>query len=331
MKKKIISITTAFAFLSCGDGPSVILNTTSASASSTLASSANYAYEAKNALDGNPATAWVEGVKGDGLGESLQVTFDGKAKVKEFAIINGFAENHASLGDLYPLNNRVKKLRIVFDDGEESVDLRDGVKELQTIKFAKPHESMGAKIVISEVYKGSKWDDTVVSEIQFIGAGKGKKIESSGPATGGENKPTLLKVGTTGKTEKFEITLISVSTKGYVGQYVADTLMGEKAPEGATFIAISYKLKNISKEPIGAFSVPSVKLVSPEGTKYDENAAAGVFYKIEQKMDEKILSDINPSITIRTGTIFEVAKELWQKKGWKIIFDADSDIEYAAN
>lgn len=318
-----------YLIVGCGDGPLVTLNMTGINASSTLPTSPNYPYDAQNAIDGDKSTAWVEGIKGDGLGESLQIAFEGSAKVKEISVINGFTVIDPQLGDLYFLNNRVKTLRISFDDGEEIVNLKDSNKDYQNIKFSKMHVSLQAKVTIVEVFKGSRWDDTAIGDIHFIGHGKRLPEKKSTTASAGGQ--SLLKIGSTGRTSKFEITLTSVEQQSSVGQYIGNTLLGEKAPDGAVFIAVSYKLKNSTQEPIGSFSMPSIKLISPEGTKYDENMSATVFFRTAQKTEEKALSDLNPGITIRSGSVFEVSKDLWKKRGWKLLFDADSDVEFAAN
>lgn len=84
-------------------------------ASSTLEHKAGL-YAAENLYDVNPATAWVEGVKGDGIGEGvqLQLSFPSDYGEESFylvdgiSVVNGYAKN----SDLFLKNNRVKKLKI---------------------------------------------------------------------------------------------------------------------------------------------------------------------------------------------------------------------------
>ncbi|MBS0618733.1 MAG: hypothetical protein JSR44_11130 [Spirochaetes bacterium] len=147
--------------------PATAFTVASASASSHLPASANYSHEAAKAFDGYRASAWGEGAKGDGIGESIAATFDGTVKIKSIGIINGFTDTHATFGNLYPLNNRVKKAKLIFDDGEETLVFEDGKESEQTIKLASAHSTKSAKLVILEVYKGAKWDDTLVSELAF--------------------------------------------------------------------------------------------------------------------------------------------------------------------
>lgn len=133
------------------------------------------------------------------------------------------------------------------------------------------------------------------------------------------------KIGDKMKTDKFEITVSPVAIRTTVG-----TLMKETASTGAVFVAIPYKFKNISKEPVSTTDAPDIKLVSPEGTEYDPAVGASMSYSMERKNDNKIISDINPGITQNDSTVFEVAKEEWAKKGWKIRISADKTLDVIA-
>jgi len=147
--------------------PATAVTIASASASSHLPTSANYNHEAAKAFDGYRATAWGEGAKGDGIGENVTAIFGDAVKIKSIGIINGFTDTNATLGNLYPLNNRVKKAKLIFDDGEETLVFEDAKESEQKIKLASAHSTKSAKLVILEVYKGAKWDDTLISELAF--------------------------------------------------------------------------------------------------------------------------------------------------------------------
>ncbi|HOV09005.1 MAG TPA: hypothetical protein PK482_07825, partial [Spirochaetota bacterium] len=72
-------------------------------------------------------------------------------------------------------------------------------------------------------------------------------------ACGGSSEPDLQgKLNEAIKTDKFEVTVTSVTPRGWVG----NEIFNEKAPAGAIFIAVIFNYKNISKEPISSFSVP---------------------------------------------------------------------------
>jgi len=136
-------------------------------------------------------------------------------------------------------------------------------------------------------------------------------------------KKTGWKIGDSIKTEKFEVKVSSATT----GTIVGGEYMKEKAAEGAIFVIVNFSYKNITKEPIGSFSVPNMKIIDPNGTKYDETSGATSYYQAEIEINKKAFSDINPGITQKDATVFEVSKELWKSNGWKLIIDADKDIE----
>lgn len=138
-----------------------------------------------------------------------------------------------------------------------------------------------------------------------------------------EQQQAAWKAGDAIKTEKFEITVSSVTNRGSVG----GEFMSEKAADGALFVVVNFKYKNITKEPITAFSMPDMKIVDPNGTEYDEASGATAYYQAEINLNKKAVSDLNPGITQKDAVVFEVSRDLWKSKGWKLIIDADEDIE----
>lgn len=137
----------------------------------------------------------------------------------------------------------------------------------------------------------------------------------------------VFKVGDVIKTNKFEITITSIQEKAKVGsQYF------ESSPsEGGTYVAIQWKYKNTSDKPIGAFSFPVVRLLDKNGTKYDSDITASSSFATELKLDEKILSDLNPGITVKAASVFEVSKDSFKQGGWKLLVDADKDMNVNVN
>lgn len=119
--------------------------------------------------DGNEDTVWVEGVKGPGIGEWIKMWHINWTREKKYCVVNavwiknGYMKNK----ELYYANNRVKKLRIEFSEGEQKVvELKDGVLDYQKIKLGEI-KTKWIKVVIIDVYKGSKYDDTCISELEF--------------------------------------------------------------------------------------------------------------------------------------------------------------------
>lgn len=143
-------------------------------------------------------------------------------------------------------------------------------------------------------------------------------------ACGGSSEPAKKgKIGEKISTEKFEIVVSSVSTRNSVG----GQFFKEKAGQGAVFVVVNFRYKNISKEPIGAFSMPSIKIVDPNNISYDAAIGASGAYVAEINLDKRIASSLNPGITQKDADVFEVSKEIWGKEGWKVRISADVNIE----
>jgi hypothetical protein len=132
----------------------------------------NNRYAVKNIIDERPETAWVEGRKDSGINEYINIHFntrvevepnnyeEGLLKIKKIGIINGYAKNNT----IFKQNNRVKKIRLKGGSHDQIYTLKDTM-DMQYIEFDEPILTSMIKITIFEVYKGSKYDDTCISEI----------------------------------------------------------------------------------------------------------------------------------------------------------------------
>ncbi|NMB64112.1 MAG: hypothetical protein GYA16_04495 [Spirochaetes bacterium] len=152
-----------------GSGDYVGIATTEAS--SYLPPYKDIKYEPFYARDNKLTTAWCEGVKGDGIGEWIQFTLSAWESYGEIInvyrilIVNGFAASK----ELYYANNRVKKLQIEFSEGQKKIlELKDGVLDYQV--FVVHTKTKWVRMRILEVYKGKKYDDTCISEVDFESA-----------------------------------------------------------------------------------------------------------------------------------------------------------------
>lgn len=135
---------------------------TNANASSTLESSQYGNYIASNVLDNNKATAWVEGVDGDGIGEYVTLFADVNAPVNGIKILNGYNKN----ADIFAKNNRAARVRITLSTGDiYETQLVDNYNTYTFVDFGGPKAIEGMKIEILSVYPGSKYQDTCISEI----------------------------------------------------------------------------------------------------------------------------------------------------------------------
>lgn len=145
-----------------------------------------------------------------------------------------------------------------------------------------------------------------------------------GLACSDSNEPQIqAKLNEKIATEKFEVTVTSVKSKTKVGT----DFIEEVAPEGAVFVIIDFNYKNITDQPINSFSLPDIKIIDPNNAAYDEAIGASASYSTQMKLETKIASDLNPGIGQKDAAVFEVSKDIWAQKGWKMIIKADKNIE----
>ena len=121
-------------------------------------------YHVNEIIDKDPKTAWVEGKPDDGIGEWVEFTFKPRIMLESISIINGYTRSET----LYQANNRVKKMRISFDDGTYfDRELKDGEHKPQIITLPEAKQTGKFRLIILEIYKGSKYNDTCISEVLF--------------------------------------------------------------------------------------------------------------------------------------------------------------------
>lgn len=114
-------------------------------------------------MDGDTTTAWVEGGDGNGEGESITFTFGDLYAVSDIKIWNGYQKSE----DLYYKNARPAELELEFSDGStERISLQDTSSGFQEFALER-HVTSYVKVKIISTYEGSKYEDTVISEIEL--------------------------------------------------------------------------------------------------------------------------------------------------------------------
>ncbi len=130
------------------------------------ASSSLKNYDPELAFDGDNSTAWVEGVKGNGIGQWIKFEFTESLNLNEIKIVPGYDKYKENVGDLWVLNNQLKEISLTFSDGStQDFSIQEG-NRFQKLSL-KPVNTKSVTITVKAVYKGSKWDDTAISEIYF--------------------------------------------------------------------------------------------------------------------------------------------------------------------
>ena len=158
----------------------------------------NYAWE--SIRDKDLTTAWVEGVKGDGIGEWVIIPIKGNYQYLNYEnnvlnknlqillkINNGFCKNETT----YKNNNRVKKAKITLYEValrtgqsktyaleepcimyETEILLEDAMKQQEfsftcspKATYSEGHLYLYTQLTILDVYPGEKYQDTCISEM----------------------------------------------------------------------------------------------------------------------------------------------------------------------
>ena len=119
-------------------------------------------YGGSNLFDANPSTAWVEGVRGNGEGQSIVLQFDGPRRPRTIELVNGYAKND----DIFYKNSRVRLLEIKSSAGERFTLEIDDRQDWQTIALPVMKECAWLELTIRDVYAGSKYQDTAISELR---------------------------------------------------------------------------------------------------------------------------------------------------------------------
>ncbi|MEM8598462.1 MAG: hypothetical protein AAGF99_00940 [Bacteroidota bacterium] len=144
-------------------------------ASSALAPQGANRYAVDEAEDGNPRSAWVEGVDGPGLGERLMITLGTPDDPDDFTtsfdgvrVINGYAKSMQT----WEANGRVRHLEVHLNDRLVTVIVLHDTAMLQEATWANLPVRPGDRIdlVITGVYAGTRYEDTALSEVLLLGA-----------------------------------------------------------------------------------------------------------------------------------------------------------------
>ena len=156
----------------------------------------------------------------------------------------------------------------------------------------------------------------------------GEKITTgasgNGEAVKAEKQETIYQVGDIVSAKNLEVTVTKFEELSQIGD---PNFLGKAASDGGTLVAIQYTMKNVSDEPVGMFSYPTIKLVDEKGTKYNSDVDASSSYSVETKIDNsKVLSDLNPDISVTSVEVYEVSKDKFAQGSWYILVN-DSKVQ----
>jgi hypothetical protein len=140
--------------------------------SSSLKSQDQKRYGVENIHDFNHESVWAEGVSGYGIGEYIIYEFPGNCpKITTINILNGYVKNDR----LWRANARVKRLKVYYNDVPYAILELEDSRSLQWFDIGEVGREKDdacawtLKFEILEVYPGTRYEDTVISELYFDG------------------------------------------------------------------------------------------------------------------------------------------------------------------
>ena len=120
-------------------------------------------YGATNICDKNLATAWVEGVDGDGIGEKVTFYYSETTYIHCCSILSGYAKSN----EAFVNNSRVKAVEIELSSGHKYEFTLDDSMSIQVMEFGEYIPCEWISLEVRDIYPGEKYRDTCISELWF--------------------------------------------------------------------------------------------------------------------------------------------------------------------
>ena len=125
-------------------------------------------------FDGNDQTSWQEGVSGYGIGENIDIFFEDKYEINYI----GFKFGNWKNDKYYYGNAKPKTLFFEVDDVKNDDVVREQVEfpnsnwgiDWVEVKNIKRTDHM--KLTIVDVYPGTSYEDTCITDILVFGKGR---------------------------------------------------------------------------------------------------------------------------------------------------------------
>ncbi|MBL8787101.1 MAG: discoidin domain-containing protein [Deltaproteobacteria bacterium] len=138
-------------------------------ASSTLPRWKGYRFDARQVTDGDLGTSWQPiDKKTGGVGQWLELDFGAPVIVSAITIGNGL-QRVDQLGDLFALNNRIRKATLTFSDGTSlPVSLAKDARGLITLPMT-PRRISSLRLTVEGIWRGDKWNDLALAELSAVG------------------------------------------------------------------------------------------------------------------------------------------------------------------
>ena len=136
----------------------------SVNASSTL--SPQSAYDPIQLFDGRTGYGWVEGKPGsdNGVGQSVTVSLNSSITLTGFEVYNGYQRSQTH----FEKNAAIDQLKVTAGDESRTISL-ENVMGNQRALFDSPLTGKTFTFIIESAHKGTRWQDTAISEMILVG------------------------------------------------------------------------------------------------------------------------------------------------------------------
>jgi len=124
------------------------------------------AYAAANVVDSKRESAWAEAAEGTGIGEQLRFSFKQEVDVSVLTLWNGYQRSQ----EHHQANASVKKFTITAQGGKQQSYVIAAKNNKQQINLKARLKGKEFVINVDEAHLGTKYEDLVISEIQFSNA-----------------------------------------------------------------------------------------------------------------------------------------------------------------
>ena len=134
---------------------------------------------------------------------------------------------------------------------------------------------------------------------------------------GGSERPAV-----TQKADGVEITLKDVE----VAQDVGPMGLVQTAPTGATYVHVTYSLKNVSQDALSFEKWPQPRLVDPAGRVLEHDVFAST--ALSAASNPSWLESINPNLSTEGQLVWKVDEKAFDRATWKLRFLSKPVVEF---
>lgn len=131
--------------------------------SSALTGQGDNSYGPGNMFDNDPTTAWVEGVTGNGEGQSLSFDFAAPRSVTQLHLQNGYAKSERT----FTRNARVRDFAVTGSTGVTTQVRLSDQQQWQSFDLPGFANQQWIRLEILSTYAGTHYEDTALSGLGF--------------------------------------------------------------------------------------------------------------------------------------------------------------------